>query len=107
MNDISVMILFTNSLQGRLSWQRVIKKACENCRGQARKKKIKRKIAISLITTIDVCRSLALSRLKTGKFTENPFFKGKCSSRENLTTVSDDHKTKNLKKEPIQLKKKF
>ena len=31
----------------------------------------------------------------------------KCSSRENLTTVSDDHKTKNLKKEPIQLKKKF
>ena len=34
-------------------------------------------------------------------------FKGKCSSRENLTTVSDDHKTKNLKKEPIQLKKKF
>ena len=75
MNDISVMILFTNSLQGRLSWQRATKKACENWRGQARKKKIKRKIAISLITTIDFCRSLALSRLKTGKFTENQFLK--------------------------------
>lgn len=107
MNDISVMILFTNSLQGRLSWQRATKKACENWRGQARKKKIKRKIAISLITTIDVCRSLALSRLENRQIHRKSVFKGKCSSRENLTTVSDDHKTKNLKKEPIQLKKKF
>ena len=81
MNDISVLILFTNSLQGRLPWQRATKKACENWRGQARKKKMKRKIEISLITTIYVCRSLALSRLKTGKFIENQFLEESVQAR--------------------------
>ena len=46
-----------------------------------KEKENKEKIEISLITTIYVCRSLALSRLKTGKFIENQFLEESVQAR--------------------------